>query len=61
VEQVFNWPGIGTMMVSAVTNKDYPVVEAGALVFAGVFVVLSWMVDMTYVLVDPRVRTQQEA
>jgi peptide/nickel transport system permease protein len=61
VEQVFNWPGIGTMMVSAVTDKDYPVVEAGALVFAGVFVLLNWMVDMIYVLVDPRVRTQQEA
>ena len=49
-------PGIGTMMVDAVTNKDYPVVEAGALVFAGVFVILDWVVDMTYVLVDPRVQ-----
>jgi peptide/nickel transport system permease protein len=49
------------MMVSAVTNKDYPIIEAGALVFAGVFVILSWMVDMAYVLVDPRVRTEQEA
>ena len=48
-------------MVSAVTDKDYPVVEAGALVLAGVFVILSWMVDMAYVLVDPRVRTHQEA
>lgn len=56
VEAVFGWPGIGTMMVSAVQGRDYPTLQAGAFVVASVFVLISWIVDVAYSLVDPRIK-----
>jgi ABC-type dipeptide/oligopeptide/nickel transport system permease component len=55
VEQVFAWPGIGSMMVDAVLMRDYPVLEAGAIVVTITYVVLSLIVDFLYGLADPRV------
>jgi peptide/nickel transport system permease protein len=59
VEQVFNWPGIGSMMVNAVLTRDYPLLEAGALVVALTYVLLSLAVDFLYGRVDPRVKVRQ--
>jgi peptide/nickel transport system permease protein len=58
VEAVFAWPGVGTMMVAAVLNRDYPVVQAGALLVATTFVMLSWIIDVLYGLVDPRINVR---
>lgn len=58
VETVFAWPGIGTMMVTAVLNRDYPLVQAGAFVVATTFVLLSWIIDSLYGLVDPRINVR---
>ncbi|MGH2472482.1 MAG: ABC transporter permease [Candidatus Limnocylindria bacterium] len=55
VEAVFAWPGVGAMMVGSVLNRDYPVVQAGALLVAATFVLLSWIIDALYGLVDPRI------
>jgi ABC-type dipeptide/oligopeptide/nickel transport system permease component len=57
IETVFSWPGIGTMMISAVQQRDYPVVQAGILIVATVYVITSLVVDGLYLLADPRVRT----
>jgi peptide/nickel transport system permease protein len=57
IETVFSWPGIGTMMISAVQQRDYTVVQAGILVVATVYVISSLVVDALYVVADPRVRT----
>jgi peptide/nickel transport system permease protein len=57
IESVFSWPGIGTMMISAVQQRDYPVVQAGIIVVAFVYVVSSFAVDALYLVADPRVRT----
>jgi peptide/nickel transport system permease protein len=57
IETVFSWPGIGTMMISAVQQRDYTVVQAGILVVATVYVISSLAVDALYLLADPRVRT----
>jgi len=57
IETVFSWPGIGTMMVSAVQQRDYTVVQAGILVVATAYVLTSLAVDALYVVADPRVRT----
>ena len=57
IEAVFSWPGIGTMMISAVQQRDYTVVQAGILVVATVYVISSLVVDGLYLLADPRVRT----
>lgn len=59
VEQVFNWPGIGSMMVTAVLARDYPVLEGGALVIALTYVLLSLGVDFLYGIVDPRVSVRR--
>ena len=57
IEAVFSWPGIGTMMISAVQQRDYTVVQAGILVVGTVYVISSLVVDGLYLLADPRVRT----
>jgi ABC-type dipeptide/oligopeptide/nickel transport system permease component len=55
-EQVFAWPGIGTMIVTAILSRDYPTVQGAMLVVATVFVSINLMVDVLYALVDPRIR-----
>jgi peptide/nickel transport system permease protein len=56
VEQVFAWPGVGRLMLGAVTSRDFPVLQ-GAVLFAGTFyIVSSLLVDLIYASVDPRIR-----
>jgi len=55
-ETVFSWPGIGRMVVEAILNRDYPVVQATVFVFSLLFVVLNILVDVCYLYLDPRVR-----
>ena len=55
-ETVFDWPGMGKYIVDAVRENDYVIVQAGALVIAGVFVSANLVVDLLYVWLDPRVR-----
>jgi ABC-type dipeptide/oligopeptide/nickel transport system permease component len=57
VETVFAWPGVGKLAVDAIANRDYPVVQCYVLLMAVVYVVLSFLVDVIYPLLDPRVRT----
>ncbi|MFV0462071.1 MAG: ABC transporter permease [Nostocoides sp.] len=55
-ETVFSWPGVGSLFVQAVTNRDYPVVQ-GVLLFSALVVVLvNLAVDLIYPLIDPRLR-----
>jgi peptide/nickel transport system permease protein len=61
VETIFGWPGVGTMMVSAVGGRDYPTLQAGAFVVAAVFVIINWVVDIAYGAIDPRVRAGEAA
>jgi len=56
VEQVFSVPGIGRLLVSSISNRDYPVVEAIVLYITTVVVTLNFIVDILYGLLDPRVR-----
>lgn len=55
-ETVFAWPGIGRLAVEAVGTRDYPVVQAVVLVIAVIFVLVNFLVDCSYALIDPRVR-----
>jgi peptide/nickel transport system permease protein len=55
-ETVFAWPGIGRLAVDAVSNRDYPVVQAVVLVIALIFVCVNFVVDCSYTILDPRVR-----
>jgi len=56
VETVFAWPGLGRTVVEAVFARDYPVVQAGVLVTSIVFILSNFLVDLSYSLIDPRIR-----
>lgn len=56
VETIFRWPGIGFLLVDAVVRRDYPVVQFFSLVLVLVVVVANLLADITYGIVDPRIR-----
>ena len=56
VESVFAWPGVGRLAVQAVMDNDFQVLTGIVLLFTTVYVVLSFVVDLAYALVDPRIR-----
>jgi peptide/nickel transport system permease protein len=56
VEQVFVRPGIGRLLLGAIFNRDYPVVQGVALLFALIFLTTNLLVDLTYSAADPRIR-----
>lgn len=56
IERVFNWPGLGTLLVDAVLQRDYPIVQGVVIVISVLFIVINILVDISYGLLDPRVR-----
>ncbi len=56
VESIFAWPGVGKFCLDAIFNRDYPVVQGYALFMAVFFVAVNLAVDLSYRLLDPRVR-----
>ena len=56
IESVFAWPGMGKLIVDAITQRDYPVIMAGSLIFANMVVVGNLVADILYGFVDPRIR-----
>lgn len=55
-ETVFNIPGIGRLVVDAISKRDYPIIQGVILIFSGVYVVVNLLVDLSYTLLDPRIR-----
>ncbi len=58
VETVFTWPGVGLFTIQAITNRDYPVVQAAVLILATAVVLINLAVDLLYGLLDPRIRVR---
>jgi len=58
VEQVFNIPGLGRLIISAVLRRDYPVIQGVVICIAGIYMLVNLAVDLSYVVFDPRVRYQ---
>jgi peptide/nickel transport system permease protein len=56
IEAVFVYPGLGQLMVDAVSKRDVPVIQACGLVFATVFVTLNTFADILVIVVNPRLR-----
>jgi len=56
VEQIFNLPGIGRLMLEALTRRDYPIISGINVVLAVFVLVVNLLVDLTYALLDPRIR-----
>jgi peptide/nickel transport system permease protein len=55
-ETVFNIPGIGRLVVDAISKRDYPIIQGVILLFSGVYVLINLLVDLSYSLIDPRIR-----
>jgi peptide/nickel transport system permease protein len=55
-ESVFSWPGTGLLVVDAVRARDFQVVQAVVIVFAGIFILTNLLVDVLYAYLDPRIR-----
>ena len=55
VEIVFARPGLGTLVIDALFDRDYPVIQAATLVIASLFVAINFLVDVTYRYIDPRI------
>ena len=56
IETVFGWPGIGSMIFSAINARDFPLVQAGTIIFGVTVVLANLLVDVLYAYVDPRIR-----
>jgi peptide/nickel transport system permease protein len=57
-ETIFAWPGIGRLVVEAIFNRDFPVVQGVVLVVSLIFVAVNVLVDLSYAVLDPRIRTE---
>jgi glutathione transport system permease protein len=56
VEAVFNWPGLGRLLVDAVTQRDYPVIQTLVLLFSLEFILINLVVDLLYGFINPTIR-----
>ena len=56
VEKVFNWPGLGRLLVDAVDMRDYPTIQALVLLFSLEFILINLIVDVLYGLINPTFR-----
>ena len=60
IEQVFSIPGFGRLLITSISNRDYPVAQAIIVIIAIVVVVINFMVDELYPLIDPRVKRSEQ-
>jgi peptide/nickel transport system permease protein len=58
VEAIFGWPGLGRLLVTSIASRDYSVVQGTILLAAAAFLVVNLITDLTYGLLDPRIRTR---
>jgi peptide/nickel transport system permease protein len=56
IETIFRWPGIGILMVNSISNLDYPLIQAITLVTSAALVFTMLLVDVLFVLLDPRIK-----
>ncbi len=59
-EQIFNWPGVGQLLIDSIQKRDYPVVQACILFISITYVSINLLTDLTYAFLDPRVRLEAE-
>lgn len=58
VELVFNRPGLGKLLITAISERDYPIVQGGIVIFAACVVIVNLLMELVYVVIDPRIRVQ---
>jgi len=55
-ETVFAIPGLGRLTVDAILRRDYPIIQGIILIFSGIYVLINLLVDLSYAVLDPRIR-----
>jgi ABC-type dipeptide/oligopeptide/nickel transport system permease component len=58
IEYIFSVPGLGQLFVTSLTSRDYPLIMGVALFYATIILLFNLVVDLSYSVIDPRVRTQ---
>ena len=56
VENIFNWPGISSLLLQSVVDRDYPVIQGVILVVSLIFILINLTTDLVYGFIDPRIR-----
>ena len=56
IEQVFNWPGLSTLLIRAIQNRDYPIIQGTILVSSFMFILVNLLTDLSYSFLNPRLR-----
>ena len=54
IETVFGWPGLGRLVVDAIFNRDFPLVQGAVIVYAFIFIIASLFVDVMYTYLNPK-------
>ena len=60
VENIFSWPGLGRLAVEAISNRDYPVIQGYVVWMSVIFLLINFLIDLSYQTIDPRIRTAKE-
>ena len=60
-ETVFQWPGMGSLFINAVYFVDIPIMSAYMIMVAFIFVMINFIVDITYYFIDPRIRFKEDS
>ncbi len=58
-ETIFSWPGVGKWLIDGIARRDYPVLQGGTLLIGSIIMAINLLVDMTYGLINPRIRHQR--
>ncbi|MCB0037784.1 MAG: ABC transporter permease subunit, partial [Anaerolineales bacterium] len=56
IESIFAWPGLGNLLQGAIVDRDFPLIQALAIVFSFFVVTLNLLTDVIYAVIDPRIR-----
>lgn len=59
IENVFSWPGIGTLLITAIRQRDFPMIQGITIFMAALYLLLNLLVDLSYPFIDPRVRHER--
>lgn len=57
-ERIFDWPGLGTLILDGINNRDYPLVQGCVLVFSASYLMVNLITDISYAFIDPRIKPQ---
>lgn len=58
-ERIFDWPGLGTLILDGINNRDYPLVQGCVLMFSATYLLVNLLTDLSYAVVDPRINTSK--